>query len=167
MKAAVAVIFRDDNSRIKLLYIKRATNPHDPWSGHIAFPGGTYQKSDGDLFHTTIREVKEELCIDLEEDAVFIRKLELVRTIIKSFEIHPFLFKLRKNGSINICIPNDEVDEIYWIPIDELKIGLCRRFIKRINDVWTVYCYRWRNIKIWGATYRITRELIQNPWLFK
>ena len=39
-RAAVAVILRDAMRGPEVLFIRRAEHPRDPWSGHMAFPGG-------------------------------------------------------------------------------------------------------------------------------
>ena len=46
-EAAVAVILRETSSRpAEILFIKRAEKPGDPWSGHMAFPGGHRDPED-------------------------------------------------------------------------------------------------------------------------
>lgn len=48
--AAVAAVFRagaDDHP--ELLMIKRAEHETDPWSGHVALPGGRMEPLDRDL----------------------------------------------------------------------------------------------------------------------
>ena len=45
------------------MFIRRAFNPKDPWSGNVAFPGG---RKDGDETdkQTAVRETMEELGLD-------------------------------------------------------------------------------------------------------
>ena len=68
-RAAVALILRiggaGARTELHVLLIKRATYVGDPWSGHIAFPGGRHEPSDATLEHTAIREAREEVAIDL------------------------------------------------------------------------------------------------------
>ena len=49
----------------ELLYIKRATNATDPWSGNVAFPGGKHDVGDADDQATAVREALEEVGLDL------------------------------------------------------------------------------------------------------
>jgi 8-oxo-dGTP pyrophosphatase MutT (NUDIX family) len=49
----------------KLLFIKRADAVGDPWSGHMAFPGGRYEVGDQSLLETAVRETREETAIDI------------------------------------------------------------------------------------------------------
>ena len=49
-KAAVAVILRPEPKKSResteILFIKRAERDGDPWSGHMAFPGGHMEPDD-------------------------------------------------------------------------------------------------------------------------
>ena len=56
--------------------IKRAEPKRDPWSGHIACPGGRMDPTDRDLEHTAIRETWEETGIDLERDGRILGTLD-------------------------------------------------------------------------------------------
>ena len=52
-QAAVAVILRPGThggggNGTDILFIKRAEKPGDPWSGHMAFPGGHREKVDAE-----------------------------------------------------------------------------------------------------------------------
>src|SRR5947208_48763 len=67
--AAIALVLRPSQSgEPELLLIKRAEAENDPWSGHVACPGGRMDPTDRDLEHTAIRETWEETGIDLARD---------------------------------------------------------------------------------------------------
>lgn len=53
----------------EILFIKRAANKNDKWTGHIAFPGGRRDPDDGDDREAAIRETWEEVGIDLREES--------------------------------------------------------------------------------------------------
>ena len=63
--AAVALIVRETPSGLQVLFIERAANENDPWSGNISFPGGKVENGDGDPRTTAERETWEEVGIDL------------------------------------------------------------------------------------------------------
>lgn len=65
-RAALAALFRRGPSGAEhLLFIKRAASPSDPWSGHVALPGGRAELADkGDDEATAARETLEEVGID-------------------------------------------------------------------------------------------------------
>ncbi|KAI8055698.1 hypothetical protein BDF22DRAFT_599948, partial [Syncephalis plumigaleata] len=52
----------------ELLFIRRTSNPQDPWSGQIAFPGGKRESGETDR-ETAERETKEEVGLDLRSSA--------------------------------------------------------------------------------------------------
>ncbi|KAJ1893311.1 hypothetical protein LPJ81_005390, partial [Coemansia sp. IMI 209127] len=59
-------------ARMQILFIQRAKYPGDPWSGHIGFPGGKREPSDGSDEATAERETKEELGLDLSDVHSFV-----------------------------------------------------------------------------------------------
>lgn len=65
--AAVAVVFRAGEQGTELLFIQRASKDSDPWSGHMAFPGGRTDVTDRDSRHTAERETGEEVGLDLAD----------------------------------------------------------------------------------------------------
>ena len=70
-RAAIAAIFRTHPStgEEQVLFIRRALNPKDPWSGNVALPGGRQGEADGGNDETTaIRETREEIGLDLSSD---------------------------------------------------------------------------------------------------
>jgi 8-oxo-dGTP pyrophosphatase MutT (NUDIX family) len=63
--ASVAMIFAGGPSDPKMLFIERAHRLDDPWSGHMAFPGGRIHAADLDSRRTAERETLEEVGLDL------------------------------------------------------------------------------------------------------
>ncbi len=60
-QAAVAVLIRRAGTPgAEVLLGKRLSDPRDPWSGQISFPGGHAESSDADLLDTAVRELHEE-----------------------------------------------------------------------------------------------------------
>jgi hypothetical protein len=53
----------------ELIFIKRAANINDAWTGHVAFPGGKRDAEDLDDRATAVREAWEEIGIDLREES--------------------------------------------------------------------------------------------------
>ena len=63
-RAAVALLLRPTWAEPELLLIRRAEREGDPWSGHMALPGGRAAPSDPDPVATAARESAEEVGID-------------------------------------------------------------------------------------------------------
>src|SRR5262245_5919302 len=64
--AAVSLVFlAQGGGPAELLFIERALREGDPWSGHMAFPGGRRDRADADLVATSLRETREEVGLEL------------------------------------------------------------------------------------------------------
>lgn len=123
--AAVAAIFRDSESHgLEVLFIQRAEREGDPWSGHMAFPGGRRELSDVDLLATAVRETSEEIGIDLIRCAELVGVLDdqdaTARFTTKALPTRPFVFELLGAPQLT---PNVEVHEIVWTPVLPLIRG--------------------------------------------
>jgi len=162
-KAAVAAVLRENLEGVELLFIHRAEHPHDPWSGHVGFPGGRVDPADGGLLAAAVRETREELGVDLERVAELIGRLSEVRTHLGSRAVPrsvvPFVFALRGEMAV---VPNVEVQQVLWVPLAFL---LDQR--NRSTMVWVrrgvplpTPSYRFQGHVIWGLTLRFVDELL-------
>lgn len=60
----------------EVLFIKRAARSGDRWTSHIALPGGKRDPEDADDKYTAIRETREEVGLELEDEhALFVGNL--------------------------------------------------------------------------------------------
>ncbi|HEX5657326.1 MAG TPA: CoA pyrophosphatase [Polyangiales bacterium] len=123
-RAAVSVILRGPEPEI--LFIRRAEHPNDPWSGHMAFPGGREEPGDGTLLNTAIRETREELSLDLEASARLIGRLDELPAVARGkrtgLTISPYVFEVLE-GSETTLRGNYEVAETVWTPLEPLFRG--------------------------------------------
>jgi 8-oxo-dGTP pyrophosphatase MutT (NUDIX family) len=106
----------------EILFIKRAVRAGDPWSGHLAFPGGRAEESDATLADLAIREAAEEVGIDTRRGGRLLGRLTTVRplsTRIPSIAVTPFV-ALAPRGVIPRLQP-DEVESAFWMPVAELR----------------------------------------------
>src|SRR5689334_15998890 len=103
-RAAVAAILRQrvSSQSTELLFIRRAEHPSDPWSGHMAFPGGRRDEIDTDLIATARRETLEEIGLDLTARAQLLTRMPDVPAIARGrrtgLVIAPFVFALHDEG---------------------------------------------------------------------
>ena len=152
--AAVALIIVPDPDAF--LLIRRAERSGDPWSGHLALPGGRRQAEDADLLATAIRETREEVGIVLERVNLATALEDVVpRTpVLPPVAIRPFVFNLAERPPI---VPNPEVAATAWIELGPLRspdarheIELDLRGQRRIFPA-----YRTTIGPVWGLTERI------------
>ncbi|MBF0196878.1 MAG: NUDIX domain-containing protein [Planctomycetes bacterium] len=120
-KAAVALIQARDSSEI--LILKRAEHPNDPWSGHLALPGGRYEEEDQDLCATSIRETYEECGLTLKREECisemgiffaghYIRK-NPIPVMVYAFEI--------PSSRVDLKLDPKEVAASYWVKESSLN----------------------------------------------
>ncbi len=58
-RSAVAIILQVREGELHILMIKRAEREGDPWSGHMAFPGGRMDPTDQNGYAVAVRETEE------------------------------------------------------------------------------------------------------------
>jgi 8-oxo-dGTP pyrophosphatase MutT (NUDIX family) len=161
--AAVAAVVRDGKEGAELLLIHRAEDPHDPWSGHMAFPGGRMEPGDRSERAAAIRETREELDLDLRADGEFLGRLSDVAAVSRgrplSLVIVPYVFELVGDPDL---VPNYEVSEILWVPLSYLLDYDNRSMLDWKLGKLTIPlpCYRFRDKVIWGLTFGMVDELL-------
>ena len=111
--AAVAAVFRQRADDVEVLMIHRAEDPRDPWSGHMAFPGGRVEGGDQDPPAAAVRETREEVGLDLETNGILLGRLSDVAAVGRgrpmSLVIEPFVYSVDIWPDLK---PNHEVAEI-------------------------------------------------------
>jgi 8-oxo-dGTP pyrophosphatase MutT (NUDIX family) len=157
-RASVAVILRDAESPSVLL-IKRAYRADDPWSGQVAFPGGKAQEEDSTLKETAIRETREEVGIDLGQDADFLGYFTPFRTHTGTLDVLPAVFLSKKDVEVR---PNEEVSSYQWVKLEKLTAQRVRSSYRidaggqtRMMPALLVDGY-----VVWGLTHRIISSLL-------
>lgn len=161
-RAAVAMMLRDGSLGIELLFIERAESPRDPWSGHMAFPGGRHDPDDVDLRATAVRETAEELRLDLNRAGVFLGGLNELTTITRprgrELVVAPYVYRLNEPV---LPVPGPEVRAACWIALLKLGAEANRAVIARTFAGRRLWCPSLRvdGRVIWGLTYRMYRDL--------
>ncbi|MDH3642871.1 MAG: CoA pyrophosphatase, partial [Gammaproteobacteria bacterium] len=130
-QAAVAIILRDHVRKHKgeqglesdILFIQRAEKPGDPWSGHMAFPGGHLDPEDEDLRAAAVRETWEEVGLDLS-GADYLGAVDQQRAMPRgralNMLIAPHVFQITGDPEFTI---NYEVAEVVWTRLAPLLSG--------------------------------------------
>lgn len=160
--AAVAVVLRSLEAP-EVLLMKRAANRQDPWSGHIAFPGGRHGAGDRDCLATAIRETQEELGIDLARSAHHLGPLDDVQALWQSLAIDmvivPHVFVLAHEVLIR---PNPaEVERVLWTPIEPMWNGqtAATHFYRHEGQELRLPAWQVDDQLVWGLTHRMLDSL--------
>ena len=162
--AAVAAILRpSDDSGLELLYIVRRRVPKDPWSGHIAFPGGRVEPSDASLRATAERETLEEIDFPLQKEH-YIGRLDDLQGASLPVQVAAFVYALEDESQVSLS-PNDEVHRTFWCSLNALcEPGRqCQHILSKDGDcraMPAIDVLGAKNPLLWGITYRFTAQLI-------
>jgi 8-oxo-dGTP pyrophosphatase MutT (NUDIX family) len=155
----VAVVLAPDPDAI--LLIRRAERTGDPWSGHIALPGGRREPADPDLVATAIRETGEELGIQLDRRDLAGSLEDVVpRTpVLPPIAVRPHVFILPAQPAV---MPNDEVASAHWVTIDYLLRPDTHHPVRLevSGQSRQVKAYQLEDGIVWGMTERILSGLI-------
>lgn len=159
--AAVAAVLRVHDVGPELLFIKRAEKDGDPWSGHMAFPGGRQEPGDDSLEYTAVRETLEELALDLGRGVILGRLDDLAprNPVLPPLVIRPYVAVVPPDVQF---VPSAEVADTFWTPIDELRGERAQaEHAILINGARARFpAYRVHGHIVWGLTERIVRQLL-------
>src|SRR5579864_934148 len=113
-RAAVCVFFNPSSEGLKVLLVKRKEKSEDPWSGHMAFPGGKRKKEDLDDLATAVREVYEETRINIRNAEILGVLNEVIPSTQLSIKVVPFV--AFAPGLVTVHA-NEEIQDFFWIPV--------------------------------------------------
>lgn len=100
----------------RLLLIRRAERPGDPWSGQVALPGGRREMADDTLLDTAIRETAEEVGVVMGPEYLAGRLDDLgpVTPVLPPVVVRPFIFLLEEEPMLHL---NGEAAAAAWVPL--------------------------------------------------
>ncbi|MDL1873251.1 CoA pyrophosphatase [Deltaproteobacteria bacterium PRO3] len=156
--AAVLVPLFLQNGQYQILFTQRSMEVRDH-KGQIAFPGGMWESCDNDLKATALRETEEELGIRPEGVEVLGELNELVTptgyhiTPFVGVIPHPYEYRLNRQ----------EIAGIIEVPLEHLLEPQNLRLERGefFNAQTEMPYFQYKQHVIWGATGRITRELVE------
>jgi len=157
--AAVALVLscRPDPS---ILLVRRRERAGDPWSGHMALPGGFNATSDASLAVTAARETREEAGIDLDRCGAQIGVLSDVApqsALLPRVIVRPFVF-----AATTDCAPvaGEEVEEVVWLRVADMFSDASRKplTLQFPTGARTFTSIQVEGYVIWGLTERILGE---------
>lgn len=171
----MAVVLRGETIDLaEVLLVRRARRDGDPWSGHMALPGGRRAHTDRDLVATAMRETREEIGVELARERL-IGALPPVVTVapargaraifgvaprVLPMLVSPFVFSVEAELAFT---PNAEVSAVRWAALSEL-----RRPERATTRPWRMLGVRWpapawdlEGDVVWGLTHQMLRTLLR------
>lgn len=142
----------------EILFIRRAEREGDPWSGHIAFPGGRPAAGDPDLLSVAIRETSEEVGIDVGRGGRVLGRLPTIEPLsarLPPIDVTPFVALAPEDADAR---PDpQEVENAVWISLPSLRsvgrTAVVRHVIGGELREWPAYPTPAG--PVWGITERI------------
>ena len=163
-RSAVTLVLHSVDGDLSVLMIERAKSKGDPWSGHMAFPGGRVDPGDAHSYDTALRECEEEVGLrPLDHGALIGRLSELPthwrKDVRDKMYVTPFVFEL---NSLPELTPNYEVADTVWIPLNYLADQANRKNFTWSNDEvsFDLPCYHYQGKKVWGLSLAMLDELM-------
>lgn len=171
-RSAVAMVLdAETTDAASLLMIKRADSENDPWSGHMAFPGGRAESIDQHGLATAKREMHEEVGFNIDGaseqqklNGRLVGRLSDIRTtrrvIPKPMVVSPYVFLVDDQPKLT---PNYEVADTVWVPFSYFQDLSNRSTMEFQHSGRTIKmpCYRYEEKVIWGMSLSMIEELLR------
>jgi 8-oxo-dGTP pyrophosphatase MutT (NUDIX family) len=155
--ASVCVLVAGPVETPAVCFIRRATWAEDPWSEHIALPGGSRHGSETPV-ETVRREVEEEVGIAIG-DAEELTALPRLRIRLAGRErtllLDSFVYRVQGPAPALRCGP--EIHSAFWVPVADLwhPMNLDCLVLGDRGDTLVYPALRLPQGKVFGITLRI------------
>ncbi len=161
-QTAVALILRKAPYGPELLFIERAADERDPWSGNIGFPGGRRSGNDLGLQQTAERETAEEVGLDLGR-AAMLGRLSDIEGANLPVRVACFVYAVEIDGPL---ILNPEVSDAFWVSLSTLtspdrQFTATVKFAGKAVQAQAIRLPQPNKPVLWGITYRLVRQFIE------
>ena len=156
--AVLAPLYEADGELFVIL--TRRTWTMRSHSGEVSFPGGRQDDADPDLWHTALREAREEIALD-DRQLEQIGELDHLSTVTSRSFIVPYVAALP--GQPSTQASPAEVSAVLHVPVAELLDPAIFR-----EETWTfpwaedrpIFFFELVGDTVWGATGAMLRQLL-------
>ncbi len=160
-RAAVAMILHQEGADVEVLFIQRAAHELDPWSGHIAFPGGKLEAGEREC-QAACRETWEEIGVDLAQGRYLGRLADIVGANLP-VRVSCCLFAVDRRKLWPVL--NEEVCDLFWVSLNDLRDPARHlmspvKFGQRAMEVPAIQLPVENKPVLWGITYRLIMQFL-------
>jgi len=160
-RASVAMILHQTAHDVEILFIQRAAHDLDPWSGHIAFPGGKLEEGELEC-QAACRETYEEIGVDLEQSRYLGRLSDIVGANLP-VRVSCCLFGVDQMNFRPVL--NEEVRDLFWVTLSDLRdpgrhLQGSVAFDERRFEVPAITLPVDNKPLLWGITYRLVMQFL-------
>lgn len=155
--SAVLVPLIKKKKDFHVLFTRRTDQVRDH-KNQISFPGGVREKADRSLKMTALRESHEEIGLDPDQVEIMGKLADLYTPT--GYRISPFVGVILRPLRL---VPNPhEIQEIIQVPMNHLlePKNMTLQKAEFFNREFDIPYFRYKQHTIWGATGRITLELL-------
>ena len=161
VRAAVAMVLHQRQEAVRLLFIERSRRDDDPWSGHVAFPGGMVEPGDGNSRMAAQRETREEIGLDLGR-ADYLGRLDDVTGATLPILVSGFVYNVEFRDRLR---PNHEVKDAFWVKLNVLAdagrhVERSFRIDNAERRFSAIELPGPRQRVLWGISYRLVSQLV-------
>lgn len=162
-EAAAVALLLHPLDELRLLMIRRAEKETDPWSGHVALPGGRRERHDPDLLRTARRETREEVGLDPGAHGMLLGRLPDVRPSgpnLPPLSISAFVFAVDPPGPLEL--EPREVESAFWVPLSALRDeeSISEVIIEVEGTSRSFPAITYGEYVVWGLTLRILEQFM-------
>lgn len=160
-RASVAMILHQGAHDVEILFIQRAAHDLDPWSGHIAFPGGKLEEGELEC-QAARRETREEIGIDLSQGRYLGRLSDIIGANLP-VRVSCCLFGVDRMSFRPVL--NEEVCDLFWVTLSELRdperhLTARVAFDEKRFKVPAIRLPVNNKPVLWGITYRLVMQFL-------
>ena len=160
-RASVAMILHQAADDVEVLFIQRADHHLDPWSGHIAFPGGKLEEGELEC-QAACRETHEEIGFDLEQGRYLGRLSDIIGANLP-VRVSCCLFGVDRQHFRPVL--NEEVRDLFWVALSDLRdperhLQSGVAFDRKRLEVPAIRLPVDNKPVLWGITYRLVTQFL-------
>jgi len=156
------MIVREQPDDLEILFIERATDARDPWSGHLAFPGGKVEQGEH-ARQAAERETQEEIGLSLVSERYLGRMSDIVGANLP-VRVSCFAYAAVSESVQPVVSP--EVRDVFWVRLSDISDPERHRmttvgFSGRSLEVPAIILPQSDKPVLWGITYRLVMQFLE------